>query len=447
MDSRKPIVVIGGGFAGLAAAYEISKEGTPVVVLEKNNELGGLASSFEINGKRIGKFYQHWFSSDRYVMELIEELGCGGQLVSGRTKTGIYLNNKFYRLSTPLDVLRFGPLGISDRIRLGTLVFKVKQVKDWKQLESLTAERWLTGLCGETVYRTVWEPLLRGKFGPYASEISAVWFWNKLKLRGGSRGRWGGEELFYYEGGFASLAQTIADKIRSAGGVIKTGSKAEGITVRNGRVEAVQTPTEHIDAQAVIATPALPVIADLVESHTGGGYAEELRKIRYVGNLCLVLELSRRLSDFYWLNIGDPEFPFVGIIEHTNFQPVESCGGRHIVYLSKYLSETDRMYQMTAQQIFDFAMPYIEKMFAGFDRSQVQHYHLWKAPYAQPIISCDYSRIMPSNHTPIKGFYLATMAQVYPEDRGTNYAVREGRRIAKMVIDGYRTIHLNGVSR
>jgi hypothetical protein len=102
------------------------------------------------------------------------------------------------------------------------------------------------------------------------------------------------------------------------------------------------------------------------------------------------------------------------------------------------------MYQMTAQQIFDFAMPYIEKMFAGFDRSQVQRYHLWKAPYAQPIISCDYSRIMPSNHTPIKGFYIATMAQVYPEDRGTNYAVREGRRIAKMVINEYQRIPLYG---
>jgi protoporphyrinogen oxidase len=433
-SNKKPIVVIGAGFTGLAAAYEISRQGIPVVVLEKNSQLGGLASSFEIDGKHIGKFYQHWFSSDRHIMELIKELSCGEQLVSGKTKTGIYLNNKFYKLSTPLDVLRFGPLGISDRIRLGMLVFKARRIKDWKQLESLTAEQWIVNLCGEAVYRAVWEPLLRGKFGPYASEISAAWFWSKLKLRGGSRRRWGNEELFYYRGGFASLVQAIADKIRSAGGAIKTGTSAEAIIVRNGQVEAVQTSGGSVDAQAVIATPALPVIADLLEPHTGGGYAGELRKIRYVNNLCLVLELHSRLSDFYWLNIGDPEFPFVGIIEHTNFQPVESCGGRHIVYLSKYLEETDQMYRMTPLQMIDFAVPHIEKIFPKFERSWIHHYHVWKAPYAQPIIGCNYSRIMPSNRTPVRGFYIATMAQVYPEDRGTNYAVREGRRIAKMTL-------------
>jgi protoporphyrinogen oxidase len=301
-------------------------------------------------------------------------------------------------------------------------------------LESVTAKEWLLRLCGPEVYRVVWEPLLRGKFGPFAPEISAVWFWNKLVLRGGSRSKTGKEVLAYYRGGLGTLVEKIADAIKSAGGVISTGVAVESLIVQDGHIKGVQTPDGVIYAEAVIATPELPIIADLVKPYVSGRYVAGLRRIKYLANVCLVLELFHSLSDIYWLNVSDNDFPFIGVIEHTNFRVAQDYSGRHIVYMSKYFPETSEMYRMNEEQVFEFSLPYIKRMFAKFDRSWVRNYHVWKARYAQPVVVCDYSSLVPSNETPIEGLYTATMDQIYPEDRGINYAIREGRRIGQMVM-------------
>jgi protoporphyrinogen oxidase len=432
---RGPVIIIGAGFTGLAAAYELTRRGVPVIVLEKDSCIGGLAASFEINGQRIEKFYHHFFNNDQYIIELVKELGCQEQLLFRPTETAIYLDNKFFKLSTPLDLLRFGALNILDRIRLGLLVLKARRIKNWKELDALTAEEWLIKFCGRKVYSTVWEPLLRSKFGPYASQISATWIWNKFALRGASRNKAGGETLGYYRDGFGALADTIAEKIKLAGGIIRTSAPAEAIVVQNGRIKGVKTAAGIIDAEAVIATPALPIIADLLSPYVPDEYLSQLRKVKYLANVCLVLELYRKLSDFYWLNVSDNNFPFIGVIEHTNFRTAQDYGGRHIVYMSKYFPEASEVYQMSEKHVFEFSLPYIKRMFPDFDNSWIHRYYVWKARYAQPVVVCGYSSLVPLNKTPIEGLYIATMAQVYPEDRGTNYAIREGRRIGRMVIE------------
>lgn len=436
---KPSVVVIGGGFTGLAAAYEITRQGIPVTILEKSEEIGGLAGNFSIGRQQLEKFYHHWFNNDEHVIQLAKEIGYEEELTYTPTKTGIYLANKIFKLSTPFDLLRFKPLNLLNRIQLGLLVLKARRVKDWKRLESLTAEEWLVRLCGPEVYRVVWEPLLRGKFGPFASEISAVFFWNKLVLRGGSRSKIGKEVLAYCHGGFAAFAKKITNAITSAGGVIQTGVPAEGLIVQDGCIKGVQTPKGVINAQAVIATPSLPIIADLCKPHVSSQYVDELRRIKYLANVCLVLELSCSLSEIYWLNVNSNDFPFIGVIEHTNFQPPKTCGNRHVVYLSKYLPETDDLYHMNKEQVFEFSLPHIKLMFPKFNRSCIQRYHVWKARYAQPVVVRHYSKLIPSNETPIEKFYIATMAQIYPEDRGTNYAIREGRRIGRYVAE--RTIY------
>lgn len=427
------VVVIGGGFTGLTAAYELTRRGMRVSVLEQSAEVGGLAGSFEVNGERLEKFYHHWFTNDEHVMQLVKELEAEDRVVYRATRTGMYYAKNFFRLSSPLDLLRFKPLSLVNRIRLGLLVVRARTVRKWQVLESLTAEEWLLKLCGRKTYQVVWEPLLRGKFGPFASEISAVWFWNKLKLRGGSRSKDGAEMLAYYRGGFAALAERIAAEVESRGGRIKTTTPVKGLIIENGHVVGVETPNGPIHADAVIATTALPIIADLVEPHVSRDYVHQLRSIEYLANVCLVLELDRSLSDTYWLNVNDPSFPFVGVIEHTNFEPVKTYAGRHIVYLSKYLPETDELYRMTGEQAMNYCIPHLQRMFPQFQQDWVQEYHVWRARYSQPIVVRHYSKLIPSRETPLGDFYIATMAQIYPEDRGTNYAIREGRKIGCMV--------------
>lgn len=428
---KKNVVVIGGGFTGLSAAYELAKAGHSVNVLEAEGEIGGLASAFNVGGERLDRFYHHWFTNDLEVMGLIKELGISNRVEINPTNTGIYYANNFFKLSTPWDLLNFSPLSFFDRIRLGLLALRARRVKDWMALENKTAHEWLRELGGENVYRVVWEPLLKGKFGPYAESVSAVWFWNKLKLRGGSRGKSGEERLAYFKGGFIGLADELVKKIHSLGGRIQLNSNVHTLNPVDDRWEISLLGGQKIIADYVIATVALPLIADMVSGWASKSYQDGLKRIQYIGNVCLVLELNQPLSSTYWLNVNDPSFPFVGVIEHTNFEKAETYGGSHIVYLSKYLPHTDELYSKNKDEFFDYAYPYLKKMFPKFDRSWVKDYHLWRARWSQPVVEKGYSKLIPDEVSPQDGLLICSMAQIYPEDRGTNYAIREGRRVGK----------------
>jgi protoporphyrinogen oxidase len=434
--SRKPhVVVVGGGFTGLAAAFELSRRGVDVSLFEKEEALGGLAGSFSVEGQQIERFYHHWFTNDREILRLTADLGTSDQVLSRTTRTGMFYANSVYRMSTPLDVLRFGPLPPLDRIRLGTGVLRAQRVKDWRSLEGLSAAEWLQHLFGDRVYQTVWEPLLVGKFGSRAQDVSAVWFWKKLVLRGGSRDRGGAEALAYYRGGFASLAETVARAVTDLGGDVHIGASVDGLIVEGGRADGVVVGGSRVEADAVLITPALPIVADLLEPFAPADYLESLRRIEYLANVCLVLVLDRSLSGMYWLNVNDPGFPFVGVIEHTNFEPPATYAGRHIVYLSTYLSPDDELFALSADEILAFSLPHLRRMFPAFDPAWIVGHHVWRARYAQPVVVRNYGDMIPDVRTPIERLYLCSMAQIYPEDRGTNYAIREGRRVAGLVAD------------
>jgi protoporphyrinogen oxidase len=392
-----------------------------------------LAGSFQVADGALEKFYHHWFTSDLYILRLAERLGVAGQIVSRESRTGMYYAHNFFKLSSPGDVLRFTPLNLWNRLRLGFGVLAARRIKNWKRLESQTAEEWLIGLFGQRVYQVVWEPLLIGKFGELAPAVSAVWFWNKLKLRGGSRSKAGAERLAYFRGGFAGLADAVAAQAKRLGAEIRTGTEVTGLSVAGGNLTGVHTTRGIIPARAAILTPPLPIAADLLQAYVSSAYVERLRRIRFLSNVCLVLELDRSLSGLYWLNVNDPSFPFVAIVEHTNLEPASAYGNRHIVYLSKYVPRDTEFYRLPDEDLLDFSLAAIRRMFPEFSRDWILAYHVWRADYSQPIIEKNYGSMIPDMQTPIENVLLATMAQVYPEDRGTNYAVRAGLAAASIL--------------
>ncbi len=425
--------VVGGGFTGLAAAADIAKAGRSVIVLEKESSLGGLAAGFMVGGYELERFYHHWFTSDRHISDLADQVGVADQIVFRESVTGIYYAGKQFRLSTPFDLLRFDAIPLFDRVRTGFATLAARRVKDWHALEALTAKEWLTRLFGRKSYAVIWEPLLIGKFGRHAEEISAVWFWNKLTLRGGSRGSGGAEQLAYFRGGFARLARAVASYVEQQGGEVRLETGVTRISPRDGGVQ-IDTDQGPIHARSVLLTTPMPIAAKILEGEVAPDYLARLAGIDYIGNICLILEMDRSLSNLYWTNINDPEFPFVGVIEHTNFEPTESYGGRHIVYLSKYLPVDDPLFAYDADELLAFSIPYIQRMFPEFSADWVTRHHMWKADYAQPIVVRHYSKLIPEFETPVPNVYLASMAQVYPEDRGTNYAVREGKKAAGEIV-------------
>lgn len=433
MKSKKiSIAIIGGGFTGLTAAYELSKNKKfKVTLFEKNKHLGGLASSFEINNVPLDKFYHHWFNNDKFALDLVHELGINDLLLPKNSNTGIYYANKKYRLSSPIDLLTLEPLSFINRIRLGLVTIYVRRIINWKKLESLTAFEWLNKICGNQVFNIIWKPLLIGKFGVYAQKISAVWIWNKLKLRGGSRDKNGKEKLLYIKGGFKSLFDKISSQIIKKNGKISL--KSEVIRLEpNGNKWSVNFNKKKINFDLVLVTSHLPQYSDIISGFASKSYLKSLSKISYLGNMCLILSLKKSLSSTYWLNINDPEFPFVGIIEHTNLEESNTYG-THIVYLSKYIDVKDKLYRLDKSEFLEYSILYIKKIFPEFNKDWIVNSFLWKENYSQPIVSKNYEKIIPKYITPYKNLFLCTMAQIYPEDRGTNYAIREGKKIAKII--------------
>lgn len=427
------VAIVGAGFTGLAAAFDLSRRGFKVTIVEQAKEPGGLAGSFVVGGQRLEKFYHHWFTSDQHMLDLVKELGREHDVIWHATNTGMYYAHRIFRLSTPKDVLAFSPLSFANRLRLGYLAVAARQVKNWRSLENYTAKEWLVKHGGEEVYRVVWEPLLIGKFGEHAEEVSAVWVWSKLKLRGGSRGRAGQEMLGYYKGGFGALASRIVADVTNHGGNIQLDTSVLAVSSDSGRVSGLLTSKGFLSARAALLTTPLPIAANLVGDICSTEYAQSLRRIRYLSNVCVVLELERSLSSMYWLNVNDPSFPFVGVIEHTNFEPANTYGGKHIVYLSKYLSTSAELYQMSDHEVTDVARNALKRMFPDFNENIVVNAYVWRADHSQPIAERHYSALIPNVTTPVNNLFLSSMAQIYPEDRGTNYAVRNGRDAARAI--------------
>lgn len=427
------VTIVGAGYTGLTAAYELAKQGAKVTLLEAESEVGGLASAFDVGSTKLDRFYHILFTNDHELLRLLNELDLKDRLISNPTNAAIYYANNFFKLSTPLDLLNFKALRFMDRLRLGFLILRARRVQDWTQLEGVTAHEWLRQLGGDDVYRVVWQPLLKGKFGDYAEQISAVWFWNKLKLRSSSRGGHGEERFSYIRGGFTVLSDALVRKIRELGGRVELNAPVSAIEPDGSRWRTT-TPNGTIMSDKVIATTALPLIARMVRHWSSSDYIRSLERIRYLGNVCLVLQLERSLTNSYWLNVNDPSFPFVALIEHTNIESPEAYGGKHIVYLSKYMRVSDPLFTISAEEFLDYAFPYLKVMFPDIARTWISNCHVWRAHWSQPIVEKNYNQLIPSEDGPRNGLYVCSMAQIYPEDRGTNYAIRAARQLANRIM-------------
>jgi len=428
------VVIVGAGFTGLTAAYALAKQGRKVRVIESDLTPGGLAGTFEFaDGVTLEKFYHHWFNNDVHVPELVKELGMEGDVITLPSRTGMYFNGRLWKLSTPMDLLRFSALPFIDRIRLGLLVFRVRRVKDWRTIEHLSIREWLESLSGKKVYKVVWEPLISSKFSLYAEAVNAVWMWKKLVLRGSTRNEKGGEVLAYFKGGFGRLAAALVSAIEQAGGEVQFGEKVTGLRTEGNMVKAVETTSGPVSGRQFLFTPAFPIIADIFDGVADAEWLSRLRRVRYLGNMCLVLRLNHSLSDTYWLNVNDPGFPFVGVIEHTNFDTPDHYKNTHIAFLSRYLAVEDPVWAYSDQQYLDFALLHLQRMFPEMERSWLVEYRVWRAEYAQPVTERGYSQYVPGTETPFANATIATMAQIYPEDRGTNYAIRDGRVAAARI--------------
>ena len=426
--------IVGGGVAGLAAAYRLTQGGHQVALYEAEPTLGGLVRTFEVGGGRLESFYHHLFSTDTSIISLIDELGLGERLVWRDSKVGFYHGGRIYDFVTPLDLLRFTPVSLLDRLRLGLAGLWLRRQKNWRRYESLTAKEWIIRHVGRRNYDVVWGPLLRGKFGGAHDQVSMVWFWGKIFLRFASRrgGPTQREQLGYLMGSFGAMIDELEQRIRAAGGVVETGRPVERVLVEDGRAVGVRLAGgEQVACDAVIAAVASDALLKLVPP-LPADYERRLTSVQWQSALCLILSLRQSLSRIYWMNISDPEIPFIAAIEHTNFIEREHYGGHHLLYLSNYLEPSSPLLEMDIDELCNLYLPHLRKLNPDFSPDWIEDRWLFRGSAAQPIITTHYSQKIPDHRAPIPGLYLANMAQIYPEDRGQNYSIQMGEQVAEM---------------
>lgn len=432
------IGIIGAGAAGLAAAYDFAKSGHEVTVFESAPFVGGQASTIEVGGGRLERGYHHLFTNDTAIIDLMDELGIGDSMRWMPSTVGTYADGKIYPFVTALDLLRFRPLPFQDRVRLGLLTLWLQSRKNWRSLESITANEWIQKHGTQRIYDTIWGPLLRGKFGQYHDKVGMPWLWSKFQTRVASRkGIFGREMLGYPVNSFDEIFDRLIAEIGARQGRVLLSAPIDQIVVRDGAAVALRGRMPdgqcfETSFDLILATPPSFVFDKLLE--LDDDYRRRLRSVHYLAAIVLILEMKRPLTDTYWINITDRSVPFLGVIEHTNLMPRELYGGSHVVYLTNYLDRADPVYQMSSDELLELYLPHLKKFNPEFDPSWVTRVHYNAVSAAQPVIETNYSQRIPSHQTPVRNLWLANTTQIYPEDRGTNYSIAMGRTVARRIM-------------
>ena len=425
------IGIVGAGVAGLTAAYRLAKQGHEVEVFEASDHVGGLAAGFPIAGTTLEKYYHHLFTSDTCIRGLVDELGIREKLNWLTSQMGATNQGKVYPFGTPKQILSFSPLPFWERVWFGVIGLYLGKKDRWKGYEKVTAAEWMKKHSGPNAWKMIWEPLLKGKFNRYYDKVAMAWLWARIHTRFSSR-KGAKEKLGYFKGGFEVFHHALAEAVSKAGVQIHLKSPIQKVLTQGGKLKGLQVDGREKAYDRLIFAAATPIFLktcpELPED-----YKKRMTQLEFLGAQCLILVMKRKFSDMYWINITDPDIPILALIEHTNFAPIEWYQGKHLMYVANYLPQDHKYFKMKKEEILAELLPHLRKINPEFEESWLEEYHLFQDLFAQPVVPLHYSEVKPTYETPIVNAYLANMALVYPEDRGTNFAVDVGNKVSRLV--------------
>ena len=425
------IAVIGAGVGGLSAAYDLNNAGHEVSIFEASSFVGGLAAGFKEPhwNTSVEHFYHHWFASDSDILGLMDELGLRSKVIFRRPLTVVFHKGQFYPLDSPLAALTFPGFGFIDMVRFGLVTVFLRYFANWKPLEKYTADEWMRRYYGARLYETLFEPLLVGKFGPHYTDVNMAWFWARFKVRT--------PRLGTYQGGFQQFTDEFAAILRQRGVSIRLGEAIQRISPHpeGGLQLSLANETQRFDQVLVTLSPGL--LARLAPE-LPQDYLQGLLGLKSMGAVVMVLALRRKVSEkgYYWFNLPKAAgFPFLALVEHTNFVPSKEFGGDHIVYCGDYLDPSHEYFSLSKAELLKRFLPSLQRLNPEFRTEWVRDSWLFRTPYAQPVPLVNHGRNIPAIRTPLKGLFFASMSQVYPWDRGTNFAVQIARKAARLMLE------------
>ena len=429
------IAIIGAGATGLAAAWDLARAGHKVTIYEAADRVGGLAAGFKDPAWdwTLEKFYHHWFANDDDILALAEEMRVRDRIIFPRPKTSYWLDGKPVRSEISPSAL-FLPLSLSATLRMGLAGMFVKLSPSWRHFERVTADEWLRRWMGREAYEKFFMPLLIGKFAEQYDQVPMSFMWARIVKRT--------LKLGTYIGGFQAFLDELARQLKVAGVSIHLRSPVEQVAASgDGLMLHVGRARRRFDQ--VLSTTSPRLLLRMTPELANTEYGAQVAALKSIGGLCVVFALKRPLmpDDTYWLNLpattadkSNSAFPFLALVEHTNYLPRGHYGGDHIIYCGDYVPPTHEYFQLSEAELVERFLPALSKVNPTFTRDWIRRSWVWRAPYAQPVPELNHSRNIPALSTPLPGLFWASMSQVYPWDRGTNYAVEIGRRAAKLML-------------
>ena len=426
----KNIAVIGAGAGGLAAAYDLVQAGHQVTVYEQENRPGGLAAGFKEPewDWELEKFYHHWFQSDHAILSLIDELGLSKKVEFHQPATVMYYNGDFYPFDTPIAALKFPGLTLIGKMRFGFVTVFLKYFAKWQPLEKYTAHEWMKKYYGDKVYSTMLEPMLVGKFSSHYQDVNMAWFWARFKART--------PHLGTFQGGFQAFLDNFAEILAQKGVRFNFNTGIRSIQpLDDGRIELSLENGKAVFDQVLATVP--PFLLAKLTPALDEAYKNKLTSLKSIGAVVLILSIKKPLSKkgYYWFNLPKSSgFPFLALVEHTNFLSPEHYNGAHLIYCGDYLENSHEYFSLSKEEMVARFLPSLKRINPEFEESWLVDSWMFRAPYAQPVPGVNHSEKIPAIQTPIANLYFASMSQVYPWDRGTNYAVELGRTAAGIML-------------
>lgn len=437
MDGRT-VAVIGGGFTGLTTAYRLAQSGANVTIYEASPELGGLAKGFALNdGTPVERAYHFLYKTDSHLINLCKELGIETKLKFYPTQIAAIFGDTVYPFNTAFDLLKFSPLSISQRIRTGLTGLRLMTIRNWEPLTNITAYEWLCKYNGKAATDIVWKPLLKGKFAGYWDSITMAWLWTRIKVRQDSQDALGKEELGYFDGGFAVVVDALTAELKKRGVSLKTNTKISSIKhSKSSNKPTVVLKGKTTIYDAVVSTIPSPVFASLTKSHPHmkKSYAKQLNSVDYLSALLCVFTTNEPITDYYWHQIHNEDAPFLVLLSLSALVGPQNLGGNHVYYIGDYIEPDDPILAHSDAQVQRQWFSSLTDLMPSFDPETVTESHVFRFKDAQHIVGTDFAGKIPDYQTPLEGVFLANFTQIFPEDRGTNYAVREGDTIARLVM-------------
>ncbi|MGZ6267857.1 MAG: FAD-dependent oxidoreductase [Candidatus Limnocylindrales bacterium] len=425
---RVDVVVIGAGMAGLGAADALLESGLTVQLVEAAPDVGGLARSIQVGGEGIEAYQHHAFPQDRELRELIDRLGLSDRLEWRSASTAVLDDNRLYSFNTVLDLLRFRILSPWARLRLGmgSAIGIIRARSD--SLDGMrvadTGPRWF----GRSGYDALWRPLLEGKFGSLAPDVAMAWLVGRIRQRAQARKGGKGDRLGYFRGGLGVVASGLAEDLRKRGARIALGSSVDSVTQVDG-LWRVGFGERVAFGRAVVACASGEVLGRVTT--LPDAYAAAVAEIPYRGAVCVLLELDRPLGRHYWVNLTQrTELGCLAVIEHTNFVPPDRYGGRHLVYLTHYVEPDGRTWNAGVEEIVAAVEGVLRAINPEFGMEWIKASHLARDRWAQPVPLAGGPMPGLPLETGLPGLFHASLAHIYPDDRGTSQALALGRRVA-----------------